>query len=234
MKGKNSNKIKEIIMKCLLVLAALVLVGGLTCGIVFSNKEGCESIAWACYIAAIAIPLVILFIFYLISCTLKDEKPNNKDFKIKYYTCTLETDIQSRMRELYGQTYSLSGQNNYYSAYHKKNEVVIITVLHISAQFNEDEFVGYMNEITEVGEKSICHTLIVIFIEEEKSQYLKEIIYASEYNSLWDTKIFCVYDKEKNKLKVNKTNSGTGDKAYNDARKDLDKIFMFQKEINKK
>ena len=155
---------------------------------------------------------------------------DSDDYKIKSYDCTLEVDISERMAELYGEVkYSEFFPENYYCTYHKEFEVVIIAVMYVDSTFSEDEFVAYMNEIPEVDEQILSHTLIVIFIEKEKSAYLHEIMYCPEYNSLYDTKIFSVFDREKNKLKVNKTDSGTGDKAYNDARKVLNYIFTFKK-----
>ena len=103
--------------------------------------------------------------------------------------------------------------------------------MYVDSMFSEDEYVAFISEIPEVEENIISHTLIVIFIEQKRSSYLKEIIYSPEYNTPWETKVFCVYDRANNRLKVNKTtNEWSGSKGYNDARKELDKIFIFEKQ----
>lgn len=229
---EKSNRIKIIIMKCLLVLTAVIMISGLIVGVVISYgyKKEIIGVLVVCS-ALIFIPIVLIGIFYVVSCTLKEDEGgelNQKDYKIKYYDCTLEEELDARMEAVYGKIkYSQINSENYYSTYRKENEVVIIAVMHVNSLFNEDEFVVFMNEIPEIKDKIISHTLVVIFIEEEKSSYLKEIMYCPEYNSLWDTKIFSVYDKESKRLKVNKTNSGTGARAYNDARRELNRIFIF-------
>ena len=82
-------------------------------------------------------------------------------------------------------------------------------------------------------EKVIEHTLVVVFIEAEKSDYLKEIMYTPEYNELYKTKVYAVYDESAKKLKVNKTDSGMGNKAYNRAKRELDKVFIFKDKTDK-
>ena len=226
---KKSNKIKEIIMKTFILLAGASEITGIILGIIMFYKFGDIGLLYL-LMGIIVIPSVLIGAVFLIGRTIKDDlSEGSDDYKIKYYNCTLEGEIDERMAELYGEVkYSEFFPENYYCTYRKEFEVVIIAVMYVDSTFSEDEFVAYMSEIPEVDEQILSHTLIVIFIEKEKSAYLHEIMYCPEYNSLYDTKIFSVYDKEKNKLKVNKTDSGTGDKAYNDARKVLNYIFTFE------
>lgn len=238
---QRTNKIKEIVMKSLLVLSVVSMVIGFIIGLTlcFGLKEdtvgdqvGPTVGDWIGLSFVIFIPVLLMGIFYAISCTLKDEGGglNPKDYKIKYYDCTLEEELEDRMTAVYGEIkHSHSNPKNYYRAWHKENGAVVIAVMYVNAAFSEDEYVAFMNEIPEVTERIMRHTLIVIFIEEEKSSYLREIMYNPEYNSILDTKIFSVYDRGRKRLKVNKTDSKTGDKAYNEARKELDKIFVFKK-----
>lgn len=234
MKQKNSkwtaNKIKEVIMKTLILLAGASEITGVILGIIMLYKYGDIGLLYL-LMGLIVIPSVLIGIVFIIGNTIKgDLSVDSDDYKIKSYDCTLEGEIAERMAELYGEVkYSEFFPENYYCTYRKEFEVVIIAVMYVDSTFSEDEFVAYMGEIPEVDEQILSHTLIVIFIEKEKSAYLHEIMYCPEYNSLYDTKIFSVYDKEKNKLKVNKTDSGTGNKAYNDVRKVLNYIFTFEK-----
>ena len=234
MKKKNSkwtaNRIKEVIMKTLILLAGASEITGVILGIIMLYKYGDIGLLYL-LMGLIVIPSVLIGIVFIIGNTIKsDLSEDSDDYKIKSYDCTLEGKIAERMAELYGEVkYSEFFPENYYCTYRKEFEVGIIAVMHVGSTFSEDEFVAYMSEIPEVDEQILSHTLIVIFIEKEKSAYLHEIMYCPEYNSLYDTKIFSVYDREKNKLRVNKTDSGTGDKAYNDARKVLNYIFTFEK-----
>lgn len=232
MKGKkkrlSSNGIKEIIMKCFIIFSGVFLVSGVIIGCYFGVIDKAK-IGMAFLGSGLVLSAICVGIVFMIGNMLKDEGGRKKDFKIVKYECTL-TILKERMKDLYEEVKnSRNNLKNYYSTYYKKNEVVIIAVMHVGELFNEDEFVNFMNEIPQVNEKILNHTLIVIFIEEEKSSYLYEIMNTAEYNSLWDTKIFSVYEVEKNILQVNRTKSGTGYKAYNDAIKELDKIFSFQK-----
>ena len=245
-KGKKdiqrSNKIKEIVMKCLLVLTVVsMVVGFIVWGyFIFGVKE--DAVAdqngptvgdWVGLSLVAFIPVLLMGVFFAISFTLQDEggELNQKDYKIKYYKCTLKEELEDRMTEVYREIkHSRINPKNYYRAYHKDNGAVVIAVMYVNSAFNEDEYIAFMKEIPEIMERIMRHTLIVIFIEEEKSSYLHEIMYNPEYNSPLDVKFFSVYDKEKQQLKVNKTDSRTGDKAYNAARKELDKIFIFEKE----
>ena len=234
MKKKNSkwtaNRIKEVIMKTLILLAGASEITGVILGIIMLYKYGDIGLLYL-LMGLIVIPSVLIGIVFIIGNTIKgDLSEDSDDYKIKSYDCTLEGKISERMAELYGEVkYSEFFPENYYCTYRKEFEVGIIAVMHVDSTFPEDEFVAYMSEIPEVDEQILSHTLIVIFIEKEKSAYLHEIMHCPEYNSLYDTKIFSVYDREKNKLRVNKTDSGTGDKAYNDARKVLNYIFTFEK-----
>ena len=42
-----------------------------------------------------------------------------------------------------------------------------------------------------------------------------------------------MYDESAKKLKVNKTDSGMGNKAYNRAKRELDKVFIFKDKTDK-
>lgn len=232
MKKKSSkwtaNKIKEVILKTLITLGLLSGATGIVTGFMSALND---MLIYVSLICLLPVPIVIVAVIGCLMFTIKgDLSEDSDDYKIKSYDCTLEGEIAERMAELYGEVkYSEFFPENYYCTYRKEFEVVIIAVMYVDSTFSEDEFVAYMSEIPEVDEQILSHTLIVIFIEKEKSSYLHEIMYCPEYNSLYDTKIFSVYDREKNKLKVNKTDSGTGDKAYNDARKVLNYIFTFKK-----
>ena len=221
----SSNTVKEIIIKCLIVFGAVVVIGGIISGIIINEYN--TKLALILALGGLALGFVSIAAIFIIGSTFKEDA-DNKDYKIKNYNCLLENDLENRMELLYdGVIHSTDNNKDFYSSYHKDEEVVVIAVMHVDSLFSEDWFVSFMNQIPELTENVINHTLIVIFIEEEKSSYLHEIMYAPEYNSLWDTKVFCVYDKANNKIKVNKTNSGTGDKAYNDVRRELKKIFIF-------
>lgn len=223
----SSNTVKEIIIKCLIVFGAVVVIGGFISGIIINESN--TKLALILALGGLALGFVSIAAIFIIGSTFKEET-DNKDYKIKNYDCLLENDLESRMGLLYdGVIHSTDNNKDFYSSYHKDEEVVVIAVMHVDCLFSEDWFVSFMNQIPELTENVINHTLIVIFIEEEKSSYLHEIMYSPEYNSLWDTKVFCVYDKANNKIMVNKTNSGTGDKAYNDVRRELKKIFIFPK-----
>lgn len=225
-------KVIEIVIKTLIILGLLSGATAIITAFVaaFMRNDDLYSLGFLFIGVMMAIGAIIGILILTINIQgYVDE--DSDDYKIKSYDCTLEGDISERMAELYGEVkYSEFFPENYYCTYRKEFEVVIIAVMYVDSTFSEDEFVAYMNEIPEVAEQILSHTLIVIFIEKEKSAYLHEIMYCPEYNSLYDTKIFSVYDREKNKLKVNKTDSGTGDKAYNDARKVLNYIFTFKKQ----
>lgn len=227
----NRLKLIEIIIKVLIILGLLSFAAAIITAFVAAFMHNDE--LYLLVFIFIGVMMVIGAIIGILILTINIQgyaDEDSDDYKIKSYDCTLEGEIAERMAELYGEVkYSEFFPENYYCTYHKEFEVVIIAVMYVDNTFSEDEFVAYISEIPEVDEQILSHTLIVIFIEKEKSTYLHEIMYCPEYNSLYDTKIFSVYDKEKNKLKVNKTNSGTGDKAYNDARKELNYIFTFKK-----
>lgn len=224
----SSNTVKGIIIKCLIVFGGIATFGGLICNFVFLILKNAK-IGGIIFISGLGIGALCIAAIFIIGSTFKEET-DNKDYKIKNYDCLLEDDLESRIELLYdGVIHSTDNNKDFYSSYHKDEEVVVIAVMHVDSLFSEDWFVSFMNQIPELTENVINHTLIVIFIEEEKSSYLHEIMYSPEYNSLWDTKVFCVYDKANNKIKVNKTNSATGDKAYNDVRRELKKIFIFPK-----
>lgn len=227
-----SNKTKDIIMKTLLVIAGISELAGFIGMWVSINKEPIGM--YVSLILMIAIPIIVLGIFLAISFTLKSEGEGSKskDYKIKYYNCTLQDELSDRMNLLYdGVKHTPSFSQNYYVSYHRENQVIIVAVMYADTMFNEDEYIAFISEIPEVEENVISHTLIVIFIEQERSTYLKEIIYSPEYNTPWETKVFCVYDRTSNRLKVNKTtNEWSGSKGYNTARKELDKIFIFEKQ----
>lgn len=224
-KVRKSNYIKEIIVKCLIICGFIFLVSGITCGFIFLKNE---VLSLSLGLGLFGIGCLCALCIVIIGSTFKEEV-NNKDFKIKYYDCSIQDNLEDRLSFLYdGVTHSSNNENNFFSIYRKENEVVVIAVMYVGELFNEDEFITYMNEIPELVDRTLCHTLIVIFIENEKSQYLKEIMYTPEYYQLRDTKVFSVYDSSAKRLKVNKTNSGTGDRAYNDAKKDLNKIFNFK------
>ena len=156
------------------------------------------------------------------------EEKNEKDYVIKHYDCLLNTTIEERMKLVYDKVKHFKlNPENYYSAYICGNEMKIFVVMTVRSDFCESEFVAFMEEIPELYEKVIEHTLVVVFIEAEKSDYLKEIMYTPEYNELYKTKVYAVYDESAKKLKVNKTDSGMGNKAYNRAKRELDKVFMF-------
>lgn len=225
-KKNKSNKSKEIIMKCLLIFSALILCVGIILGgfFIFSDND---VLGVGLTVGGIVLSgLCIVFVFK-IGFKIKEET-DIKDYKIKTYNCAIKENIEERMSFLYdGIIHSAHNKKNFFSMYRKGDEVVVIAVMYVGELFNEEEFVTYMNEIPELVDRTICHTLIVIFIEEEKSQYLKEIIYTPEYYGLRDTKVFSIYDDATKRLKVNVTNSGIGNKAYNDVKKDLNKIFQF-------
>lgn len=224
-------KVIEIVIKTLIILGLLSGATAIITAFVaaFMRNDDLYSLGFIFIGVMMAIGAIIGILILTINIQgYVDE--DSDDYKIKSYDCTLEGKISERMAELYGEVkYSEFFPENYYCTYRKEFEVGIIAVMHVDSTFSEDEFVAYMSEIPEVDEQILSHTLIVIFIEKEKSAYLHEIMYCPEYNSLYDTKIFSVYDREKNKLRVNKTDSGTGDKAYNDARKVLNYIFTFEK-----
>ena len=221
---------KEIMMKTLLVLSAISMLFGFIAGpiIVFNIGEGIGAgVFLGC---GLVLPIIFLAIIFWISFAFKpnEEHGAKKNYEIKYFTSTLDEDLMSRMNILYGNIIqSKLFPDFFYSFYRKENEVVIIAVLYTDRFFCEEQYIEYMNTIPEIMADVISHTLIVVFIEKEKSDYLDSIMYAPEYNSLWDTKVFSVYDEGKKLLKINKTKSFTGNRAYNDVIKELDKIFLF-------
>ncbi len=83
-------------------------------------------------------------------------------------------------------------------------------------------------------EEDLKDRLSVIFVEEEKSDHMFSIMNTPDYYPLRDTIVFSVYDKEKKQVTVNKTNCGTGYKAYNDVIKVLNQIFFFKIEQTNK
>ena len=97
-----SNKTKDIIMKTLLVIAGISELAGFIIGIFgFINKETIGT--YVSLILMIAIPIIVLGIFLAISFTLKSEGDNggkSKDYKIKYYNCTLKDKLFDRMNLL--------------------------------------------------------------------------------------------------------------------------------------
>lgn len=225
-----ANKIKEIILKTLIIFGLLSEATGIV--IVFMSSLN-DKLIYFGLICLLPIPIVIGAVIIWLMFSIKgDISEDSNDYKIKYYNCTLESDIVERMTELYGEIkYSELFPENYYVSYHKENQVIIVAVMYVDSMFSEDEYIAFISEIPEAEENVISHTLIVIFIEQERSTYLKEIIYSPEYNTPWETKVFCVYDRANNRLKVNKTtNEWSGSKGYNDARKELDKIFIFEKQ----
>ena len=218
-----SNKIKEIVMKTLIVLGFVFLVGGLVTACFTDSPLVCGlSIG-----LGMGISFICIISIFIIGSTCVEEK-NEKDYVIKHYDCQLDTAIEERMKLVYDKVKHFKlNPENYYSAYICGNEMKIFVVMTVRSDFCESEFVAFMEEIPELYEKVIEHTLVVVFIEAEKSEYLKEIMYTPEYNELYKTKVYAVYDESAKKLKVNKTDSGMGNKAYNRAKRELDKVFMF-------
>lgn len=219
-----SNKIKEIVIKVLLVASAIILVGGIVIGSIFNDSMLAVVLGAG---LGVGIPIIFMISIFIIGSTCVEEK-NEKDYVIKHYDCLLDTAIEERMKLVYDKVKHFKlNPENYYSAYICGNEMKIFVVMTVRSDFSESEFVAFMEEIPELYEKVIEHTLVVVFIEAEKSDYLKEIMYTPEYNELYKTKVYAVYDESAKKLKVNKTDSGMGNKAYNRAKRELDKVFMF-------
>ncbi len=228
-----SNKTKDIIMKTLLVIAGICELSGFIGAWVSINNGPIGMVV--SLILMVPIPAIILGVFLAISFTLKSEGDNAgklKEYKIKYYNCTLKEELADRMNFLYdGVKHIPTFSQNFYASYHKENQVIIVAVMYVDSMFNEDEYIAFISEIPEVDENVFSHMLIVIFVEREHSSYLKEIMYSPEYYTPLETKVFCVYDMANNRLKVNKTtNEWSGNKGYNNARNVLDKIFIFEKE----
>ena len=225
-----SNKIKEIVIKVLLVASAIILVGGIVIGSIFNDSMLAVVLGAG---LGVGIPIIFMISIFIIGSTCVEEK-NEKDYVIKHYDCLLDTAIEERMKLVYDKVKHFKlNPENYYSAYICGNEMKIFVVMTVRSDFSESEFVAFMEEIPELYEKVIEHTLVVVFIEAEKSDYLKEIMYTPEYNELYKTKVYAVYDESAKKLKVNKTDSGMGNKAYNRAKRELDKVFMFKDKTDK-
>ena len=225
-----SNKIKEIVIKVLLVASAIILVGGIVIGSIFNDSMLAVVLGAG---LGVGIPIIFMISIFIIGSTCVEEK-NEKDYVIKHYDCQLDTAIEERMKLVYDKVKHFKlNPENYYSAYICGNEMKIFVVMTVRSDFCESEFVAFMEEIPELYEKVIEHTLVVVFIEAEKSEYLKEIMYTPEYNELYKTKVYAVYDESAKKLKVNKTDSGMGNKAYNRAKRELDKVFMFKDKTDK-
>ena len=225
-----SNKIKEIVIKVLLVASAIILVGGIVIGSIFNDSMLAVVLGAG---LGVGIPIIFMISIFIIGSTCVEEK-NEKDYVIKHYDCLLNTTIEERMKLVYDKVKHFKlNPENYYSAYICGNEMKIFVVMTVRSDFSESEFVAFMEEIPELYEKVIEHTLVVVFIEAEKSEYLKEIMYTPEYNELYKTKVYAVYDESAKKLKVNKTDSGMGNKAYNRAKRELDKVFMFKDKTDK-
>ena len=225
-----SNKIKEIVIKVLLVASAIILVGGIVIGSIFNDSMLAVVLGAG---LGVGIPIIFMISIFIIGSTCVEEK-NEKDYVIKHYDCQLDTAIEERMKLVYDKVKHFKlNPENYYSAYICGNEMKIFVVMTVRSDFCESEFVAFMEEIPELYEKVIEHTLVVVFIEAEKSDYLKEIMYTPEYNELYKTKVYAVYDESAKKLKVNKTDSGMGNKAYNRAKRELDKVFMFKDKTDK-
>ncbi len=226
-----SNKIKEVIIKCLLVICAINFLCTSVLFFVFVNKI--DLIAQISIGCLIGVPFISIISIFIIGSTCVEEK-NEKDYVIKHYDCQLDTAIEERMKLVYDKVKHFKlNPENYYSAYICGNEMKIFVVMTVRSDFCESEFVAFMEEIPELYEKVIEHTLVVVFIEAEKSDYLKEIMYTPEYNELYKTKVYAVYDESAKKLKVNKTDSGMGNKAYNRAKRELDKVFIFKDKTDK-
>ena len=225
-----SNKIKEIVIKVLLVASAIILVGGIVIGSIFNDSMLAVVLGAG---LGVGIPIIFMISIFIIGSTCVEEK-NEKDYVIKHYDCQLDTAIEERMKLVYDKVKHFKlNPENYYSAYICGNEMKIFVVMTVRSDFCESEFVAFMEEIPELYEKVIEHTLVVVFIEAEKSEYLKEIMYTPEYNELYKTKVYAVYDESAKKLKVNKTDSGMGSKAYNRAKRELDKVFIFKDKTDK-
>ena len=225
-----SNKIKEIVIKVLLVASAIILVGGIVIGSIFNDSMLAVVLGAG---LGVGIPIIFMISIFIIGSTCVEEK-NEKDYVIKHYDCQLDTAIEERMKLVYDKVKHFKlNPENYYSAYICGNEMKIFVVMTVRSDFCESEFVAFMEEIPELYEKVIEHTLVVVFIEAEKSDYLKEIMNTPEYNELYKTKVYAVYDESAKKLKVNKTDSGMGNKAYNRAKRELDKVFMFKDKTDK-
>ena len=225
-----SNKIKEIVIKVLLVASAIILVGGIVIGSIFNDSMLAVVLGAG---LGVGIPIIFMISIFIIGSTCVEEK-NEKDYVIKHYDCLLNTTVEERMKLVYDKVKHFKlNPENYYSAYICGNEMKIFVVMTVRSDFSESEFVAFMEEIPELYEKVIEHTLVVVFIEAEKSDYLKEIMYTPEYNELYKTKVYAVYDESAKKLKVNKTDSGMGNKAYNRAKRELDKVFMFKDKTDK-
>ncbi len=225
-----SNKIKEIVIKVLLVASAIILVGGIVIGSIFNDSMLAVVLGAG---LGVGIPIIFMISIFIIGSTCVEEK-NEKDYVIKHYDCLLNTTIEERMKLVYDKVKHFKlNPENYYSAYICGNEMKIFVVMTVRSDFSESEFVAFMEEIPELYEKVIEHTLVVVFIEAEKSDYLKEIMYTPEYNELYKTKVYAVYDESAKKLKVNKTDSGMGNKAYNRAKRELDKVFIFKDKTDK-
>ena len=225
-----SNKIKEIVIKVLLVASAIILVGGIVIGSIFNDSMLAVVLGAG---LGVGIPIIFMISIFIIGSTCVEEK-NEKDYVIKHYDCQLDTAIEERMKLVYDKVKHFKlNPENYYSAYICGNEMKIFVVMTVRSDFCESEFVAFMEEIPELYEKVIEHTLVVVFIEAEKSEYLKEIMYTPEYNELYKTKVYAVYDESAKKLKVNKTDSGMGNKAYNRAKRELDKVFIFKDKTDK-
>ena len=225
-----SNKIKEIVIKVLLVASAIILVGGIVIGSIFNDSMLAVVLGAG---LGVGIPIIFMISIFIIGSTCVEEK-NEKDYVIKHYDCLLNTTVEERMKLVYDKVKHFKlNPENYYSAYICGNEMKIFVVMTVRSDFSESEFVAFMEEIPELYEKVIEHTLVVVFIEAEKSEYLKEIMYTPEYNELYKTKVYAVYDESAKKLKVNKTDSGMGNKAYNRAKRELDKVFIFKDKTDK-
>jgi hypothetical protein len=230
---------KVLLLKILLVLTAIAggvgIIGAIVVNIKFSQNESLQNYYTGyALIFGFGVGCLLMMIIVIIMFSFKD-KPltsNGKrsDYKIISYKCTVTESIFNQCKLLYDNVIPLSNDNDFYAYYRKANETIVIAYMKVDTTFSEEQFIAFMDKIPQLTEKVLAHTLIAVFEEKEKSNYLTEIMNCPEYYGLYDTKVYCVYNPQSNRLKVNKTNSGVGNKPFRDAKKELDKIFCFERD----
>lgn len=233
---EKKDRKKEYIMKALILLTGffalamfcLCIIGGF-------YKDGEYAwyfLAFAFVCAALAI--VCTIIVFAIGNTIKTGNP--KDYKIMKYLCGIDVPVRESCQNVYGEVYNFNDGAEDFYCFRIKEEGLTRSALfcfayfEVDESFNEEAYVRKVTQIAELNRKDIySRTLIVCFVEKQPCKYVKEIMHSPQYYSFNECAIFCTYNDESKTLKVNKTKDQFGNKSYNDARRELSKIFRFVK-----
>ena len=223
---------KELLIKLIIIIVLPLIIISMFVFCFVLEKESYEPkdklIMLLVMLAHGVAVLLTCKIIFVIGSSIKTA--NNKDLKIKKYYCNVG-DLKENCKKQFEKINSFSKNDGFYLCQKTPanltglGEIYVFAYLIIDESFNEDTLLETVTEIQELNDKMFNKTIIYCFELKISNKYVKETFNNPIYNDLYTSVIFCIYNPEKKELKINKTNSGVGNKFYRDAYGVIKKIF---------